>query len=535
VVPPLRAVLTAASLLLLAAPSALAAPRPDQGGTTVFGQPGWTEPEAPGSPYCTAHACVHWVDTTADAPVDLTDGDADGVPDSIEYTADGIERGWRTLVAPAPTGLGWRRPLGDGALGGGTDLVDVYIKRLEGKAAGVASVDSQQNPPSQAPKRYHGFVVIDPVYLGRGSWGFLQRKLGPHELQHLIEYAYDAWFESWNGESTAEWSVTQSDRSFGFFLGYPSAWGQATELPMLDVRDAEHRFPPPKAYLSVVWQRWLELRHGAQMIREVWERGAEAAPASFVPNLVDEVLTGKSTFFDEFVDFSVAHAEWRAPGSGFGTDPGTYEVERVGTLRAGGERATATLDHTTFALYDVPVSDAAAYELRATAPEGTSAAVALVGRTGDAATGTVETQVQRLPAGGAASVGFADPARFTRITAVLVNADVKLADPPKTPEYEWAYARDDQRSPPRCCAPIARRRPPRRSSARSRPTRSPRAPARRRSARRRSPTTSSRRSSPSAACRAPPCAGCAPAAPSRSGRRSTRRARSPSSCAPARP
>ncbi len=440
---PLRRSLLAAALLLLTATPVASAARPDEDGAGVFGQANWTVDEAPASPLCTPRACVHWVATTGDAPASLVDSDADGAPDSVEYALDGLERGFRRMVAPEPGGLGWRRPLGDGALGGGTDVVDLYVKDLHDRAAGVAPVDSTQAPDRRP--RYHGHIIIDDDLLAAGSWGFLQRKLVPHELQHLIEFAYDGWFESWQGESTAEWSVAQSDRSFELFSGYPPAWGAATELPMIGIRDPEDHFPPPKAYSSVIWQRWLEHRHGARMIRGVWERAAEASPASFVPSLIDGELAGRSTFFDEFVDFAVGHAEWRLAGSGFGGDAGAAEVERVATLAGGDDPATVSLDHTTFALYDVPVADAEALELRARAPEGTRAAVALVGRVGDPVDGRVEVQVQRLPQGGEARVGLGDASRFSRVTAVLVNADVTLNDPPKLPRsYEWSFARDGQ-------------------------------------------------------------------------------------------
>src|SRR4051812_26167370 len=64
-------------------------------------------------PRCTVHFCVHWVDSSEDAP-DLSDADGDGVPDAVERTADRFEAAWNREIAPPPAGLGWRPPKGDG-------------------------------------------------------------------------------------------------------------------------------------------------------------------------------------------------------------------------------------------------------------------------------------------------------------------------------------------------------------------------------------------------------------------------------------
>src|SRR5689334_10796636 len=43
----------------------------------------YSVPEAPRSPACTPHFCVHWVDQGLDAP-DLSDRNGDAVPDFVE-------------------------------------------------------------------------------------------------------------------------------------------------------------------------------------------------------------------------------------------------------------------------------------------------------------------------------------------------------------------------------------------------------------------------------------------------------------------
>ncbi|HEX8120208.1 MAG TPA: hypothetical protein VF549_02990 [Solirubrobacteraceae bacterium] len=417
----LRSALLALALTALLIPAAAAATRPTQPGEDVYGNPNYQVAEE--TPYCLTNVCVHWVAATDDKPAD---------PDGIPLIASGAQHAYEHMAS-----LGWRPPVPDGARGGGTDLVDIYVKKLNGQSAGVAVRDDDSaTQPS-------GFVLLAPGFVSQTN-GFGQRKVAPHEIQHLVEYAYDSYFESWNAESTSEWAAAQTDGSYDILRisNYVNAWAEATEFPMVAGYGADGH-PPPKAYVDVMWQRWLSDRYGNDMVRDVWERTAAHAPGAFAPLAIEEALAGRSTFFDEFVASSVAAAEWRAAGSGFAQwDPATMpDVERVATLQPGGDAQAAQLDHTAFALLDVPVGDAQSYELRATAPSGVRSAVALVGRRGD---GTVDKVVQALPSGGEAHLGLADPARYERITAVLVNADTAIQEPYRNGFGGWIYAHDDE-------------------------------------------------------------------------------------------
>jgi hypothetical protein len=44
--------------------------------------------------------------------------------------------------------LGWRAPVGDGKLGGGRNLTDIYIVDLSGFASGTTSTDAKQKAGS---------------------------------------------------------------------------------------------------------------------------------------------------------------------------------------------------------------------------------------------------------------------------------------------------------------------------------------------------------------------------------------------------
>jgi hypothetical protein len=98
------------------------------------------------------------------------------------------------------------------------------------------------------------------------------------------------------------------------------------------------------------------------------------------------------------------------------------------------------LDHTAFALYAVPVpSGASELHLTGGLPAGTAGAIALVGIAGNSQTRTVGI----LDADGRVTVSLADPGRFSRITAVVVNTDTSNTGR-NTTLGEWRWSKDAQ-------------------------------------------------------------------------------------------
>jgi hypothetical protein len=81
------------------------------------------------------------------------------------------------------------------------------------------------------------------------------------------------------------------------------------------------------------------------------------------------------------------------------------------------------LDHTAFALLNVAPTHDARIRLVGGLPRGTAGAFAIVGRQGPETSGAIDVELKRLPQGGRARVTLNDPGRFSRITAVLINAD----------------------------------------------------------------------------------------------------------------
>jgi hypothetical protein len=70
-------------------------------------------------------------------------------------------------------------------------------------------------------------------------------------------------------------------------------------------------------------------------------------------------------------------------------------------------------------------------------------AVALVGRVGDEVGGTSTVELTPMPNGGTGTVTLDDPARFDRITAVIVNADGRTTGRYSRTFGDWEWVGDD--------------------------------------------------------------------------------------------
>src|SRR3954454_24597210 len=88
-------------------------------------------PQAPESPACTPHFCVHWVAEGRDAPnlADLNGiADGDGIPDFVEQVEGVAEH----VYEVENVNLGWRDPRPDGRAGGAFGKTDVHLAQVGG-------------------------------------------------------------------------------------------------------------------------------------------------------------------------------------------------------------------------------------------------------------------------------------------------------------------------------------------------------------------------------------------------------------------
>ncbi|HSK49644.1 MAG TPA: MXAN_6640 family putative metalloprotease, partial [Solirubrobacterales bacterium] len=334
--------------------------------------------------------------------------------------------------------LGWREPKSAGRRGGGKGTTDIYLSQIGGQLFGYAAPDRGQGEKGRIPRRLHGYLVIDDDYSpfefpGTDPVEALQVTLA-HEYNHIIQFGYDAYQDPWFAEATATWMEEQAYPEVDDYLRYVRRWGKLYDTPLTATTIKE--------YGSAVWNHWLARRYDPALVRRAWAKAIHVRPGGFSVGAYDAAIreAGGSIFSRDFVRFAADVAEWRT-GEGFGEGRRYPNVPRQGHLPFDGRRLTRVLNHTTFQLLRVRPAGGRAVVVKATAPRGTAAGLALVGRVGSERQGDSVRVVDFSRGGGKMRVRLPDPGRFSRVTAVLVNADATAAGF-SARRLDWLYLTD---------------------------------------------------------------------------------------------
>ncbi len=414
-------------------------PRPteDRGRPTDDPDPNrnaYAVPQAEESPYCGRNFCVHWVEVGLDAP-NLTDRNGNGVPDYVERVLGVAEH-----VHSIENGkLGWREPKSDGYKGGGNGKTDIYLTEVGPQLFGYAAPDpGQSTKRHRIPRRLYGYLVIDNDYkrseFPRTTQEHDLEVTLAHEYNHILQFGYDAYQDPWFAESSATWMEDQVYNGINDYLRYVKRW--------------VHRFDTPltassiKEYGSAVWNEWLAHHYGLGIVRDAWADAIHSRPGGFSVDAYEAAIraAGNSDFSQDFTHFAADVAEWRT-GKGFRESYLYPDMTRQGSLHTDGVRLRRRLNHTTFQMLRVGPRSGRAVVVRMTAPAGTAAGLALVGRIGSERHGRPVERIAYSERGGDLSVRLPDPGRFQRITAVLVNADAR-ARGFSTRRLDWGYLTD---------------------------------------------------------------------------------------------
>jgi len=431
--------------------------RPTQGEGNL-GEEEYTVPEH-NPPYDTVHFRFHWVDSTEDAP-NLTDSDGDGVPNYVETMAAEFEN----VHAVEHGQLGWRTPPSDGGRGG-NGLTDVYVKQLgDQRIFGYSAPDPEQDTNLQ-----HAYLVMDNDYTDEafarrypGDQISPLRVTAAHEYNHVIQFGLDVLQDAWMFESTAVWMEDVVYDDVNDYRNYLGPWSMLSEIPITQFNAANPDDPGnTKTYGSAVWNRWLEEHYGAETIRLAWESSLLTRPASLAPAAYDRAIrirtNGREGFYEAFTRFVADTAEWRS--AGFSEGDAWPDMQRLprssqpGSLpfvmRADGPGVAGRLSHTAFVLVDVepqqgPVKLIMTLPFGSSSDPGPEGAAALVGRRGPEREGTVEVVLRRVPRGGRAIVTIPDASAYSRLTAMLVNADTEVLRFSAIVN-DWIWDKDAQR------------------------------------------------------------------------------------------
>ncbi len=394
----------------------------------------YSVPEAPRSPACSRHFCVHWVAVGLNAP-SLKDSNGDGIPDYVERVLSVAEH-----VHEIENGkLGWREPKSDGSKGGGHGKTDIYLSQIGGELFGYAAPDAgQATRAHRLPRRLHGYLVLDNDYSPfefphTSQLHDLEVTLA-HEYNHILQFNYDSFQDPWFAEATATWMEDQVYNHIDDYLRYVGRWVHRYDTPLTT--------SSIKEYGSAVWNQWLAHHYGPTLIRKAWAGALRSKPGGFSVNAYERAIqaAGPSDFSRDFARFAADVPEWRT-GKGFRESRLFPDMPRQGRLPLSGKRLTRRLNHTTFTLLRVQPQRGKAVVVELSAPLGVEAGLALVGRIGGVEKGR---EVQRFAFhrnGGRLTVRLSDPARFKRITAMVVNADGR-ANGFNARRLDWRYLTD---------------------------------------------------------------------------------------------
>lgn len=255
-----------------------------------------------------------------------------------------------------------------------------------------------------------------------------------HEYNHILQFGYDAYQDPWFAESTATWMEDQVYNGIDDYLRYVGRWVNRWDTPLTT--------SSIKEYGSAVWNQWLARRYDRSLIRKAWARSIHTRPGGFSAAVYDATIraAGSSDFSRDFTRFAAAVAEWRT-GRGFRESERFPDMPRQGQLTLDTAPETRLLNHTTFETLQVLAPNGRAVVVQITAPRGTASGLALVGRVGTERGGSTVTRIDFSDRGGKLRVQLGDPGRFSRITAVVVNADAD-ANGFSARRLDWRYLTD---------------------------------------------------------------------------------------------
>ncbi len=262
---------------------------------------------------CGPHICVHWVESTSDAP-SLKDANRNRIPDWIDRTRQVFGQVWNVEVRQ----LGYRPPKSDRTSRnhGPNGNLDVYVADVGSMGLyGYCTTDD----PARGPRGYvSGYCVVDDDFSRRqfsgAATGVKALKVtAAHEFFHAVQYSYD-WLEDlWLMEGTAAWiedEVYDTVNDSRQYLNVSPLSTQFARLP-LDHDNPDYSETDASYHYGVwIFWRYLSERYGRGVVRYVWKR------ANSRPGALDEysaqaavnVLNNKGADFgDLMADFGVAN------------------------------------------------------------------------------------------------------------------------------------------------------------------------------------------------------------------------------------
>lgn len=289
--------------------------RPDDPSPEPAGAPKYSVPSSTG---CTTNFCIHWVDTSDDAPP-AGDSDADTIPDYVETVAAVMEE----VRAREVQTLGYRAPKPDttSANNGGDNRFDVYVANIG--SDGIYGYCTTDDPNAQPGSGYQyfdmsAFCVLDDDYVEFPNEPLASLQVtAAHEYFHALQFGYDFLEDLWLMEGTAAWMEDEVYDAVNDNYQYlPTSALAAPQVP-IDYGDEGFQ------YGAWLWWRFLTEYLGTSgvkdplIVRQTWEnadaaepsrRGGSSAPDSYSLEAIFNALEARGLRFRfAFADFAAVN------------------------------------------------------------------------------------------------------------------------------------------------------------------------------------------------------------------------------------
>jgi len=380
--------------------------------------PAYTVPD---TRLCDANLCIHWVESTDDAPPGA-DGDPATVPEWARTTLGAFQQVWAAEV----DAMGYRAPKTDALSpeNGGDGRLDVYLADVGDTVYGYCASDD----PDAQRSASSAYCVVDDDFAraqfpGPTSGLAALQVTAAHEFFHAVQFSYDFLEDTWLMEGTAAWIEDEVFDNLNDNRQFLNASPLSHSTTPLDVSLA------PYHYGAWIFWRYLSETFDANLVREVWEQ-ADGATQSGLYSLAATraALSSRGLSFGTvFAGFTAVN---RMPASGYeeGKAYSLASTSRTWSLRRRGASTgwrSHSLEHLTSRSFGFRTAGATSSRLRLELrlpPKATGSEARLLVFRGSGA-----VSVRSLPTGAGRKTTVRVNVRgAVRLELILANASTRI-------------------------------------------------------------------------------------------------------------
>jgi hypothetical protein len=323
--------------------------RPSQSGDEDYYGAGNERPR-----HCGPNVCVHYALNGPERLMGASrvdDSGVNGVPDYVERVLTTTEHVHDTYVA-----AGYRQPKSDGTRGGGSGLTDVYLAQIGNKNL-YGYCTSEDNAPSGGPWDLAAYCVLDndykPEEFPTNTPTQNMQVTAAHEYFHAVQYAYDAYEDTWFMEATATWAEDELYDNVNDNWNYLDRGQMAQPTRPLD-SSAGLGVYGNWVFFRYLTEKYSDTAGGLPvLVRSMWRRADGTAGAQdqyslqAVRNTVAAEGGSLSTQYARFADGNRRPGRTYDEGSAYPASPLRLGTSKLSSGKPRSAWKSATLDHLT--------------------------------------------------------------------------------------------------------------------------------------------------------------------------------------------